>query len=215
MIRTRLLAALALALGAPALSAPPPEAPKDDPANPSTEPKGVRVELKLVNAALEAYDLNTRGDRPFEFQEKIREAIKTGALPFPTQVEMELEIKNTGTSSLKVWVAGDATVLKLDLQGNGAITVDRKLPPPRGVVPPTAVTIAPGKSHRIPLTQLAHGARNEAFYTYITETGLYHLSATFRTAVSPAPQGTKEVKPGYGEVILKSAPISFRVIRPS
>jgi hypothetical protein len=189
--------------------------PKESHEGPSTDPKDVPIELKLINTALEAYDLNTRGDPPYKFQEKLREAIKTGNLPFPTRVEMELEIKNTGSTTIKVLIAGDATLLTLDLKGNGAISVDRKLPPPRSVISPTQVTLAPGKAHRIPITELTWGLRNEAFYGYITETGLYHLTATFRTAVYPAPQGTKERRPGYGEVLLKSAPLTFRVVRPS
>jgi hypothetical protein len=214
VLRLSILAALALVLGSPAAFAPPPEA-KDDPSAPSTEPKGLPIELKIVNESLEAYDLDSRGVPPYKFQERLREAAKTGELPFPTRVEMQLEIKNTGTSTIKVWVAGDATLLTLDLKGNGAMVFDRRLPRPNSVKPPVEVTIGPGKSHKIPLTEFAYGLRNQAIYAYITETGLYHLTATFKTAVAPAPGGTKEPKAGWGEVILKSAPLTFRVVRPS
>ena len=95
------------------------------------------------------------------------------------------------------------------------MTVESKARPAPGTIPPKMVTIPAGKSHKIALTSLSHGFRMQAKYTYITEIGDYQLTATFKTAVSPAPSGTRELSPGFGEVILKSAPIEFYVKRPS
>ena len=45
---------------------------------------------------------------------------------------------------------------------------------------------------------------------YWTEPGEYKLSATFRTAIKPAPKGTKEEN-GFGRVELKSEPVKITV----
>jgi hypothetical protein len=187
-----------------------------DPDKASTLPAGLPLELRIINSSLEAYEVDSRGDPFYKFQEKIKKAVEGGIRLYPTKVEMELEFKNTGTSAVQIWVGGDSTLLTLNLQGNGARTAEVKPTPSNKVIPPVVVKIPAGKSHRIPLTELAYGFRNESIYAYITETGQYHLSATFRTAISPAPKKPLRLfDKGFGEIQLKSAPIAFRVLRQS
>ena len=208
MIRSYFLAAVFVALAPFALAA------RDEKPVASTEPKDVPLELKLV-ADQADWELDSRGDPSFKFQEKIRAGEKSGEPVSATRVNLELEIKNTGKQPLRIWVSGDATLLSLDLTGPGAMTAAAKLTPPTGVDPPHSVTLAPGKSYKIPLSSLAYGFRLSATHAYITETGDYQLSATFKTGVSPAPPNSKGLTLGFGEVTLKSAPIAFFVKRPS
>jgi hypothetical protein len=189
---------------------------KDDLTGPGTDPKGIPIELKIINSALEAYEVNSLGDPYFKYQENIRKAEKSGELLPSTHVEMELEITNKGTEAIQIWVSGDATLLALELKGNGAMTASAKFPPVTSFIPPEVVKIAPGKSHRIPLTDLCFGFRNKATHAYVTEPGVYRLSASFRTGVYPPPQkATKILQKGFGEVLLRAAPIDFRAVRPS
>jgi hypothetical protein len=193
------------------------EKPKADPPDkPSTEPRGVPLELRIINSSIEAYEIDPRGDPVYKFQEKIKKAEQSGLPLYPTRVEMELEFKNTGSDTIQVWVGGDPTLLTLKLEGNGAMTCEHKPPLSKKYIPPETVTIRPGKTHRIPLTQLSYGFRNDSTYAYISETGLYQLSATFRTAISPAPKkALRQFDKGFGEIILKAPSISFRVVRQS
>jgi hypothetical protein len=209
-----LFAAALIAFAAPPTSMG--AAPNEKAAAPSTEPKDVPLELTIINLGRSAYEVHTNGDPPFKYQENIRKAELAGKPLRATPVAMALEIRNTGPTALKIWVGGDATLLTLDLQGNGARSAVANRPRPTGAVPPVVVEIPAGKSYRMPLKSLASGFRNEAAYAYITEGGLYSLSATFRTSVLPAPPNAKmEQKNGFGEIILKSAPLKIRAVKPS
>lgn len=184
---------------------------------PSTTPKDLPIELKVVNKATEAYGLNTRGDRVTKYQERIRLGESNGELLAASRVDMELVITNTGSQSIQIWVGGDGTELSLTLRGSGAMLAEERPGTSTGKAPPPeAVSIAPGKSHSMPLTSLSFGPPNQAKRAYLTETGEYRLSATLRTAITPAPKGSVPVKgTKFGEVQLRSAPITFRVVRPS
>lgn len=214
MYRVHLFALTAIfAIGSSCLADPKID-PRDEKPRASTEPDDLPIELSLEGDATQ-WELDSRGDPAFKFQENIRIGEKSGRLLSPTRCELDLVIKNKGKTSIKIWIGGDGTLLGLDLKGPGAITLDTKVKPEPGKIPAEIVTIAPGQLHRIPLTSLSHGRRLEAKFTYISEIGNYRLAATFKTAVSPAPEKSRDVAPGFGEVILKSAPIEFRVRRPS
>ena len=213
-MRVFLISAVVIVATALFAVAAPKEDSRDEKAVATTEPKGLPLELRIVSEGAN-WQLDTRGEQPFKFQQMIREGEKSGALVPATRVELQLEIRNTGISEIRIWVGGDDTLLSLDLQGTGPMMVSSKVKPTPGVVPPVVVTIPAGKSHKIPLTSLAHGFRNQAKHTYITEIGDYQLSATYKTAVSPAPSGSRRLAADFGEVILKSAPIEFYVKRPS
>jgi hypothetical protein len=211
--RIHLLILAVVVFGLPC-SADPKVDPRDEKPQASTEPKGLPIELSIVGDSTQ-WELDSRGDPAYKFAENIRNGENSGRLLSPTRAELELEIKNKGATPIKIWVGGDGTLLSLDLKGPGAITLDTKAKPAPGSIPAEVVTIQPGKSHLIPLTTLAHGFRLESKYTYISEIGSYQLSATFTTAVSPAPPESRGVSSGFGEVKLKSLPIVFRVRRPT
>ena len=194
----------------------PAEEPKKAPVLPCTEPEGVPLELKIINLSSEPYDVHYYGDPLRVFREKIVQREKEGRPIEGFEVELALEIRNTGAEAIQVWVSGDDTLLTLDLKGVGARTAEKKLPPPTETIAPKAVTIPAGKTHRIPLTRLEYGFRNESNFAYVTQPGLYQLKATFRTGVSPAPKNVKKtLQKGFGEVLLKSAPLTFRAVMPS
>jgi len=190
--------------------------PKDAPTGPSTDPKGVPLELKIIDQSPAAYDIHYYGDPLRVFRQKIVQREKEGRLIRPFSVDMVLEIKNTGGAPLEIWVSGDATLLTLDLKGNEAMTAKEKGPPAKDVVPPTVVKLAPGKAYQFPLTELRYGPRNQETNAYVTNPGIHELTATFITAVSPAPKNAKKIlKNGFGEVILKSVPLKFRAMMPT
>jgi hypothetical protein len=211
-VTRRLTAAALLLLALPLAAAD--DKPADAPPGPSAEPKDAPLELKLVSET-NTLELDARGDPIYKFQENIKAGEKSGERLAPTRVEMALQIKNTGKAAVQVWVAGDATLLTLDLKGNGAMTASARAAPPRNFFPPRPVTLKPGQSYKIPLERLAYGFRNEATYAYVADLGVYELTATFRTGVSPAPGGSKALGSGFGEVTLKSAPLTLRAVRPS
>lgn len=216
MLRHLLIAvAFLMTVGMPSTSAPMEEN-KDDVLKPSTEPKNLPLELKIINNALEAYDVDARGDPFYKFQENIRKRERSGTLLFATQVEMELEIKNTGIAPIQILISSESTQLVLDLTGNGAMTAHATSATSRDPVVPQPVTINPGKSYKMALTSLASTFRNQTTHCYVTEAGLYQLSVKLRTGIFPPPKNaTHMLQNGFGEVLLKSAPIEFRAIRPS
>jgi len=227
MFRNRLFVAVLAVTVAPAAFAAP-DAPKKDapkkeepkkeaPAEPSTEPEGVPLELRIVRENKENKDpieYHT-GDPDHMFRQKVVEAELKGNPLRGTFVELFMEIKNTGPKPLTVYVSGDVTLLTLDLQGKGAMTAEKKHAPLKDTIPPTAVTILPGKTYIMPLNTLDHGVRNEEKHAYIAKGGNYTLTATFKTGVSPAPKGTRFLPKGFGEVILKSPPFKFLAVKPS
>jgi hypothetical protein len=187
---------------------------KEDPDKPSTDPKGVPIELKIINLQEDRFEVDTDGHPYSKFQQMLRDAELAGSPLRATSVEMALEIKNTGPAAIKIWVGGDVTLLNLSVKGTGARFAEAKLPKPKGVIPPVVVEIKAGKTHRIPLESLTYGFRNETKYAYITEGGMYELSATFRTGVFPAPAKCKNIlQNGFGEVQLKSPTLHLRAVR--
>ena len=94
--------------------------------------------------------------------------------------------------------------------------MESKHAPLKDTIPPTAVTILPGKIYQMPLFRLDYGVRNEETHAYMTKGGYYTLSASLKTGVFPAPKGTTHFLPkGFGEVKLKSAPFRFLAVKPT
>jgi hypothetical protein len=73
------------------------------------------------------------------------------------------------------------------------------------------MTLKPGQSHSIPVAQLRYGLRGGSEYAYWTEPGDYTLTASFNTAISPAPANVKPQADGFGQVTLTSEPIKIKV----
>jgi hypothetical protein len=76
---------------------------------------------------------------------------------------------------------------------------------------PKSTTLAPGKSVEIPIKTLSYGMRGASHRSYWIEPGEYTLTATYQTAVSPAPKGSADAENGFGKVALTTAPIKLKV----
>jgi RNA polymerase sigma factor (sigma-70 family) len=173
-----------------------------------TEPPGVPLEAKLV-AKKATYTLDLGGKTPEEF----RNLLKDTELPAPA-VDLELEFRNTGDKAITFLVGGfnpDVPLL-LKLDGPGAVNKTlRALPNLKPSVSPEQVTLAPGKTHTLPIKSLMTERLNrEGTASYWTEPGEYTLTATYKTAVSPVPAGVK-VSGGFGPVEVVSAPVKLKV----
>lgn len=216
MTRRILLAVLLLVPAAvPAADKSGPAEKKDDPSKASTDPPN--VPLQLIVKAHETYELNTGGDQPRQYQEKLQASVKNGKFLSATPMDpaLEMEIKNTSKSSIQIWESGDGTEFDVTLTGNFAMSVKAKSKFEGPAVPNKVVTIPAGKSHKLTLSSLSYGYRGEEKRAYIADTGGYELRISFKTAVSPAPANAKPQANGFGEVKLKSAPVTFRVTRPT
>jgi hypothetical protein len=177
----------------------------------STDPKGVPLELRLV-AKKAKYPLDLGGQTGDEFRKQLEEAKKTGKYPAPPAVDFTLEMRNTGKKDLQIHVQGDMNVLTLNLKGPGAVSAS----PPAAVTAdfrlPKTITLAAGKSHSFPaLKSLTYGFRGVGAQAYWTKAGDYTLTATYTTAVSPAPKDAKDAGNGFGSVTVTSAPVKVKV----
>jgi hypothetical protein len=209
--------ALAAGCEAPALEPKPEEKSK-------TDPDGAPLEAKLV-VKKDTYTLDLDGKTPEDY----REAAKTK--PPVVEVDLVLELKNTSDKEITIWIAddygkeerqegGDYVKLMLDLKGPGAVSVRTALRETTPATPPPRTrAIAAGKTFSIPITTLNYGSHGIAHYeahrACWTEAGEYSLTATFQTAVSPAPKASKPTKWAHfegGYVTVTSAPVKLKVV---
>jgi RNA polymerase sigma factor (sigma-70 family) len=186
----------------------------------STEPAGVSLTAKLVGAK-ESYTLDIGGMSAEEFRKFVNDSAKGprgGRSPFPAspQVDLKLELTNTGKEEIKVQVRGNANKTTLDLKGTGAFyapIIPQNFLPVRK--PPEVITIAPGKS--ITLTEiptLAFPKPGTGSQAYWTAPGEYTLVVDYILGVSPVPEGTKDAGDGFGPVTIHSAPLTLKVVEP-
>ena len=221
-MRTRILAsfvvaAVALTAGAAAPVPKPEEKPKAD-------PPGTPLEAKLV-VKKDTYTLDRGGKTPEQYRDDAKKA------PPKVDVDLVLELKNTSDKEIKIWIVGDLrdekhqnggdyVTLKLDLQGPGAVNgpVYEVYKTP-ATPPPTVHAIAPGKTWELPITTLSYGTHGIAHFSSQrscwTQAGEYTLTATFKTAVSPKPDGAKETKWAHfegGLVTVTTAPVKLKVV---
>jgi hypothetical protein len=213
------VATVTLAAGA---KAPAPQPKADEKSK--TDPAGAPLEAKLV-AKNETYTLDLGGKTPEEY----RDAVK--ATPPVVEVDLVLEVKNTSDKEITIWIAddyrkedrqegGDYVKLLLELKGPGAVSARTALRETTPKTPPPRTrALAPGKTFSLPITTLNYGshgvAHYEAYRACWTDAGEYTLTATFQTAVSPAPKGSKETKWAHfegGFVTVTSAPITLKVV---
>jgi hypothetical protein len=212
--------ALAGSQGAPV----PPEAKKEaPPAKGKVEPPGAPLEARLI-ANKAVYALDRSGLSPQQYLEAAK------AKPPRVDVDLVLELRNTAATDIKIWIVddyhneqrqagGDYVRLTLKLDGPGAVsrTVLRRDTAP-ATPPPKVLTLKPGKSFRLPITSLCYGrhgvATFEAERACWTKAGDYTLSATYQTAVDPAPKGSKPTRwAGFdgGHVTVSTAPVKIKV----
>jgi hypothetical protein len=176
-----------------------------------TEPPGVPLEARLI-AKKDTYILDLGGKTPEEFRKLLKDS-----LPPAPAVDLDLEFRNGGNKDLKFLVGGSAPdiPLLLKLDGPGAVNIALPALLVRIVsTPPKEVTLAPGKTHTLPIKSLMTNRLNrEGSASYWTEPGEYTLIATYKTAVSPVPEGSKDNGKGFGPVTVISAPVKLKVVQ--
>jgi hypothetical protein len=104
----------------------------------------------------------------------------------------------------------------LELKGPGAVNLAYQHLVRRRDIPPEVVTLAAGKSHQVPVKRLAsvglYSGSNRHRLAYWTQAGEYTLTASYHTAVSPAPKEATAAGNGSGYVTVTGAPIKFKVV---
>jgi hypothetical protein len=176
-----------------------------------TEPPGVPLEAGLI-AKEDTYVLDLGGKTPEEFKKAVEEGMKTGKQPELPAVDLVLEITNKSDKDVTIWFKGDAVTYDLDLKGPGAVSAPSGLPFDTKLHTPEAMTLEAGKTHIIKLSSLQYGFRGASHRAYWTQTGDYTLTATYKTAVSPVPEGAKDNGNGFGLVTVVSAPVKLKVV---
>jgi hypothetical protein len=183
------------------------------------------VEARLV-ATKTIFTLDLAGLTAADYKKALTER-GFGELPPAPKVEIALELTNTSDKDVQVLIEGHSVILRLEVKGPGAVwvmpggNIKSELKGPRAVwatwrgpglprVPsllPTAVTLAPGKRHSLPIFSPNRGI-------YWTEPGDYTFRASLMTALNPAPMGAQPdgfAGDGFGKVTLTSEPIWIEV----
>jgi len=192
----------ALALGAPAAQGPTKEA----------DGKALPVEAVLV-AKKSTYTLDLGDKTAKEYRRKIEADAARDAYPDPPAVDIVLELRNTSTKEIKVQVGGTHNTLMLKLSGPGALEYAlRNRITPKFVKAPQTVKLAPGKSvAALVIKSLSYGYRGSGNRAFWTAPGEYTLKASYKTAISPPPQGAKGDLQGFVPVTVTSAPLKIKV----
>jgi hypothetical protein len=176
-----------------------------------TEPRDAPLELKIV-AKKTTYTLDLGGKTADDFKKTLQMAQTSGAYPPAPAVDLVLELKNTSDRDIEVWVSGDPTRVMLDLKGPGAMNVELKgLAFTLEFRVPKAMRLAAGQVYKIDIKSLTYGQRGATNRSYWVLPGEYTLTASFKTAVAPAPKGAKQAEGNFGEVTVTSAPIKLKV----
>jgi hypothetical protein len=179
-----------------------------------SDPPGVALEARLV-AKKESYALDFGGNTPEQF----RKLLQTGPYPGAPQVDAVLEFRTTGDREITFLVGGTNPDIPLLLRLDGPGAVNKTLPSflsKMASFPPKQVALAPGKPYLLPIKSLrTNNVGRQGSASYWTGPGQYRLTATYRTAVSPAPAGTKEWPryKGFGTVTLTSSPLRLKVTK--
>lgn len=195
------LAVLVVAPDASAKRAAPAKVPEPGKALPETTP----LEATIEGTA--KYTLDLGGKSADEFAK----SLKGENVPPPPKVDLKLVLKNTSKEAVQVWNSGDTVSVELKLTGKGAATAKPMLMTTADFRLPKAVEIEAGKTIELPIKALAGGFRNIGEYAYWTEAGEYELVATFKTGVSPAPNGATDGGDGFGQVMVSSKTFKITV----
>ena len=194
------------------------EPPKNDkPKQPAPKsksgPPGVPLEITLKSRK-DTYTLDRGGKSAAEYLDQIKKTIEGGEVFLPPEVDLTIEVRNTGNKEITFWTAGDPLKLMLELKGPGAYNATLPIDFTYELRLPKGTAFAPGKSHTFKLSSLRFGFRGDSHAAYWTEEGEYTLSATLQTGVSPIPKDAKEYHfdKTYGLVSLTSTPIKLKVV---
>jgi hypothetical protein len=182
---TRLLLALAFAL-ALALNGSAEDKKPDGP-----------VVLKLV-AKTDKYKFDGGGKTADEYKKELEataKALEKGERVTPPKalsVDLVLQLTNTSKEEVTVYIGGTVNVYTFELSGGtGAVTMRNPVAMPAIVRLPQAVTLAPGKSHEIPVTSLSDGRRGVSRLVFWTGPGEYKLSAKYLLSDPKGGRGTE------------------------
>lgn len=144
------------------------------------------------------------GLRGAEVRKTIRKAAREGKVPFaPPAVDVTLEIENRGDTPQTLKIGGDESRIVLTLEGPGAVNADLMIAMTMEYRFGTAITLAPGARHEIPIQSLRSGARGIARGCWWTEPGVYRLSAVLICNSAGDPPKQME---------WKTAPIEWKVV---
>jgi hypothetical protein len=174
------------------------------------KPARLPVSAKLI-ANKATYTLDLGGMTAEQFRAALKDAETTGRYPKPPTVDLTLELTNTSDKEVQIWSSGDPVQLRLELKGEGAVSVKPRRAFTREFRVPRAVTLAPGKTHKIDIKSLQFGFRGVAEQAYWTEAGTYSLTAHLQTGIAPPPPGSKETSEGFARVTITSEPIKIKV----
>jgi hypothetical protein len=175
-----------------------------------SDPTGVPVQARLESRKT-SYTLDLGSMTAEQFRKQVRDGDTTGAYPPAPSVDLMLSLHNSGEKEVDIRVGGTTTIVMLDVEGPGALSVPLKRQiTSKIVIAPRVVTLKPGQSEAVPITSLSYGFKG-SHRAYWTEPGEYTLTTSYKTAVSPAPKGSTDAGNGFGNVTLTSAPIKIKV----
>lgn len=158
------------------------------------------VELKVV-AKTAKYKFDGGGKTAEEYKKHLEDLAakaKAGELVQPPKalaVDLVLTLTNTTKDDITIYIGGDTNQFTFELTGGAgvvamanpvAFTADFKLP--------KAVTLAPGKSHEIPVKAFADGMRGFSRLVFWTGPGEYKLTAKYQLAKNQDGEKGDELK---------------------
>jgi hypothetical protein len=149
----------------------------------------ITLEAKLI-LGKDTYTI-TPAQAGEEFRRRIQAGARGAAMPAPPDVDMTLELKNTGTSPVVFAVDSDASSVNLQLAGTGAVTADSNMAMTMEFRLGRPMSVEPGQTHTIPIKSLRFGVRGISKMAYWTEPGEYTLTASFTT--HPPNQSDRQV----------------------
>src|SRR5262245_839163 len=155
------------------------------------------VTLKLI-AKTDKYKFDGGGKTPKEYKaelERIAKLIADGKEaepPKPLTVDFVLQLTNTSKEEVTIYVGGDSNVHTFELTGEpGVVTMRNPVAVTADFRLPKAVTLAPGKSHDIPVKQFSDGMRGISRLIFWTGPGDYKLVAKYALADKDGGKGTE------------------------
>jgi hypothetical protein len=186
-----------------------------------TDPAGVPLELRVIPRQ-EVYKLHLGGHPPEAFQRFAEESQKppynvVRDYPPTPEVDLVIEIRNTGSRDLTVLLGGTTHSMLLHLDGPGAVNFSPVEPVVAMMFTPAVIPLPVGGVYsvpcrRLPMPELPATAAGRSL-AYWTLPGDYTLTAHWTAGVSPKPAGAEEVQPnpGFGYVKVTSTPARVHV----
>jgi hypothetical protein len=176
-----------------------------------TEPKDAPLQA-ILKANKATYKVDLAGKSAEEVGKQIKDADQPEHYPPAPEVDLTLELKNTGDKEILIWIGGDTTRLGLDLKGKNAINAEIKgQAVTQELRQPQAIRLGPGKGHKIEIKKLSYGHRGASHRSFWLEPGDYTLTARYLTGLSPAPKGSEDLGDGFGRVTVTSAAVKLKV----